>query len=71
MNGELCELDVSKGEVKKRRRILSNSGCEHILKYLLGESEREIDVERRNYLCRQCAAKFEELQRKERGASLN
>ena len=57
MNGELCELDVSKGEVKKRRRILSmNNGCEHILNCLLGE--------RRNYLCRQCAAKLKNYKEK-------
>ena len=59
-----CCGDVSKGEAKKRRRILSNSGCEQILNCLLGELEREIDVERRNYLCRQCAEKLKNYKEK-------
>ena len=59
-----CCGDVSKGEAKKRRRILSNSGWEQILNCLLGELEREIDVERRNYLCRQCAEKLKNYKEK-------
>ena len=59
-----CCQDVSRGEEKKkRRRILSNSGCEDILNCLLGKLEKEIDVERRNYLCRQCADKSKKRKR--------
>ena len=60
-----CCRDVSKGEAKKRRQILSNSGCEQILNCLLGELEREIYVERRNYLCRHCAEKLKNYKKEE------
>ena len=52
---EYCCRDVSKGEEKKRRRVILCGECEQILSCLLAELERETDVERRHYLYRVCA----------------
>lgn len=59
-----CSGDVSKGEGKKRRRILSNSGFLEILSSLLTELEIELDMERSNYLCRKCTEKLKHFKEK-------
>ena len=51
-------------ERRRREGVLLNSGCEQILNCLLGELERKIDVERRNYLCRECAEKLKNYKEK-------
>ncbi len=59
-----CEADLSQGEEKKRRRILSKSGYQNVLISLIAELDVELDVEKLNYLCRKCAEKLKKLKEK-------